>query len=65
MLVLSATVDFPTPKSTAMTTVWTVLEVIAAIVIAVSLVDLGLGLLVTLVSDVFGALRGSGKGTQQ
>ena len=43
----------------------TVLGVIAAIVIAVSLVDLGLGLLVTLASDAFGALRRLGKGTQQ
>jgi len=40
-----------------MTTVWIVLGVIAAVVVAASLVDLGFGLLAHLASDAFGAMR--------
>ena len=45
-----------------MNTLLTVAWVTAVVVVAVSFVDLGVGIVTTLVSDVFGAVRRSGKG---
>jgi len=47
-----------------MNTFLTAAGVTAVVVVAMSFVDLGVGIVTTLVSDVFGALRRSRKGSQ-
>jgi hypothetical protein len=42
----------------------TIAGVIAVLVVAISFADLSIGLLETLASDVFGAIRRLGKGSQ-
>jgi hypothetical protein len=48
-----------------MPTIATALGAIAVVVVAVSFADLSIGLLETLASDFFGAIRRLGKGSQQ
>ena len=48
-----------------MNTFLTAAGVTAVVLVAVSFIDLGVGIAITLVSDVFGAVRRLGRGSQR